>query len=126
MRIAMVASEINPLIKTGGLADVIYALSQELRKVGDDVICVLPFYKKVASSGKCDYRYMGSFDVNMNWRRQSAQIYSAKVNGLPFYMIGNDYYFGRDGVYGYDDDGETRKQVIRVIGISKVILPHDS
>lgn len=106
MRIAMVASEINPLVKTGGLADVIYALSQELRKVGDDVICVLPFYKKIAASGKCDYRYIGSFDVAMGWRRQSAQIYSAKVNGLPFYMVGNDYYFGRDGVYGYDDDGE--------------------
>ena len=30
MRIMMVASESNPLIKTGGLADVVYSLSKEL------------------------------------------------------------------------------------------------
>ncbi|MGN1075766.1 MAG: glycogen/starch synthase, partial [Candidatus Enteromonas sp.] len=49
MKIAMIASEINPLVKTGGLADVVHALSVELKKKGNDVICVLPYYRVIAS-----------------------------------------------------------------------------
>ena len=106
MKIAMVTSEVNPLCKTGGLADVVYALSRQLVKVGDEVICILPFYRRIAASGKFEYRYIGSFDVFMGWRVQSAQVYRLEIQGIRFYMIGNDYYFGRDGIYGYDDDGE--------------------
>ncbi len=106
MKIANVASEINPLCKTGGLADVVYALSRQLVKVGDEVICILPLYRKIQASGKFEYRYIGSYDVVMDWRVQNAQIYMLKIQGITFYLIGNDYYFGRDGIYGYDDDGE--------------------
>ena len=44
MKIAMFASEALPLSKTGGLADVTYALSKELVKGGDEVILISPFY----------------------------------------------------------------------------------
>ena len=45
MKIVMVASECNPLCKTGGLADVIYSLSRELVENGHEVFVYLPFYK---------------------------------------------------------------------------------
>ena len=32
MKIAMIASEANPLVKSGGLADVTYSLSRDLNK----------------------------------------------------------------------------------------------
>ena len=41
----MVASEAVPLAKTGGLADVVGALSRELVRLGHDVKLVLPRYK---------------------------------------------------------------------------------
>ena len=44
MKIAMFASEALPLSKTGGLADVTYALSKELVKGGNEVILISPFY----------------------------------------------------------------------------------
>ena len=45
MKIAMVASEANPLAKSGGLADVVSALSVAYTKKGHEVIIVikLPF-----------------------------------------------------------------------------------
>jgi glycogen synthase len=43
MKIAMVASEINPLVKSGGLADVVYSLSKELVIEGEEVIDDPPF-----------------------------------------------------------------------------------
>ncbi len=45
MRILQVASEAVPLCKTGGLADVVTALSQALVDGGDDVRVLLPAYR---------------------------------------------------------------------------------
>ena len=45
MKIAMIASEANPLAKSGGLADVVSALSEEYKKQGHEAIIVIPYYK---------------------------------------------------------------------------------
>jgi starch synthase len=47
MRIAMIASECEPFAKTGGLADVVDALSRELGRLGHDVDVYLPRYRGV-------------------------------------------------------------------------------
>jgi starch synthase len=104
MKIAMMASESNPLAKTGGLADVVFSLSKALVKKGHDVIVCLPYYE--SSKGRCEARKIDSFVVDMAWRQQPAEIYTTKIAGVTFYLIGNSYYFGRDKYYGYHDDGE--------------------
>ena len=105
MKIAMIASEINPLVKTGGLADVVHALSVELKKKGNDVICVLPYYRVIASK---PIRLSPVMDltIKMGWRKQIADIHSACIDGVTYYVIGSGYYFDRPSIYGYDDDGE--------------------
>ena len=42
-KVLYVAAESVPFIKTGGLADVVYSLSQSLASKGHDVSIVLPF-----------------------------------------------------------------------------------
>lgn len=106
MKIAMCASESNPLCKSGGLADVVFSLSEELVKDGHDVIVVLPFYRSVASYPNLKAKKALSFTVYMSWREQEATAYVAKIDGITFYLISNSYYFDRDKLYGYDDDGE--------------------
>ena len=60
MKIIMVASECNPLCKTGGLADVIYSLSRELVQNGHDVTVFLPYYKQLKNKGlNAEYKYHG-------------------------------------------------------------------
>ena len=106
MRIAMVASEANPLCKTGGLADVIWSLSNELVKMGHDAFIVIPFYKAIKDKAAYKVERLGRYDVYLSWRKQGAEIFKTNVNGVTFYLIGNDYYFDRDNLYGYGDDGE--------------------
>ncbi|HYI23520.1 MAG TPA: glycogen/starch synthase [Candidatus Limnocylindrales bacterium] len=48
MKIAMVASECEPFAKTGGLADVVDALSRALGRLGHEVDVYLPFYRGIA------------------------------------------------------------------------------
>ena len=105
MRIAMVCSEANPFVKTGGLADVTYSLSKELVKMGEDVMIALPLYNQIKAKN-LPLQRVGNITVHMSWRVESANIYFLKQDGIDYYFIENQHYFERDGIYGYDDDGE--------------------
>lgn len=101
----MIGSESNPFVKTGGLADVIYALSVEMVKLGEEVVVVLPLYNQVRAKLKETVK-VGDIHVTMNWRNEWSSIYKSATNGVTFYFIENRHYFERDNIYGYDDDGE--------------------
>ena len=105
MKIVNVASEANPLAKSGGLGDVVYSLSRELAKAGHEVSIIIPFYKSV--KGKCqDAEYIGYDYIDMSWRHQYLGIFKKVIDGVNYYLIDSEQYFGRDNLYGYDDDGE--------------------
>ena len=62
-----------------------------------------------------------SFNVRLGWRNQMANVYEYRMQvdnkkTLIYYMIQNDYYFERDSLYGYNDDGE------RFMFFSKAVL----
>ena len=48
MKIAILASEGAPYIKSGGLGDVMEALPAALSRIeGNEVVLILPYYKKI-------------------------------------------------------------------------------
>ena len=106
MKIAMVASEANPLCKTGGLADVVWSLTKELNNLGQDAIIVLPFHKVIKENPTISFNKLRNYDVFLSWRKQEVDLFTCVVHGIRFYLIGNDYYFNREDLYGYEDDGE--------------------
>ena len=109
MKIAMVASEAAPFVKTGGLGDVIQALPQALCRFADvQVSLFLPYYDRIKYSASWDVEFLGSFDVGLTWRTEYVGIFrlKSKKRKLRIYFIDNEHYFGRGGIYGYGDDGE--------------------
>ena len=106
MKILMVASESAPLAKTGGLADVVYALSKELAILGEEVSVVLPFYSTIRRLPDQEIRFLMNVQVPLGWRFQNAKIFKTFIDGITFYLVENEFYFGREGFYGYDDDTE--------------------
>lgn len=133
MKIAMITSESNPLCKTGGLADVVYSLSVELVKKGEEVIIVLPYYGQIKRKGEYYCEKVTSYVVPMAWRRGVATIYKTEIEGVKFYLIENDQYFNRQGLYGDFDDGErfaffslAAKSLFKEIGFAPdIIHVHD-
>ena len=105
MKIAMICSEANPFVKTGGLADVTYSLSKELVKKGEEVLIVLPYYNQIKAQ-QLKVEYAGSITVNLSWRVETSSIFTLTRDGIKYAFIENRHYFERDGIYGYDDDGE--------------------
>lgn len=110
MRIAMVASEAAPFVKTGGLGDVMQALPLELSKMkGNEVCLFLPYYKRIKQDPNIQTEQVGSFHMELSWRESYVGIMRLKTRKkkLQVYFIDNDFYFGARGtVYGDFDDGE--------------------
>ncbi len=111
MRIAILASEGAPYVKSGGLGDVMEALPAALSRIeGNEVVLILPYYKKILENPAYEVELICQFHVALGWRQQYAGIYKLKNRGdaVQVYFIDNLYYFGgRDGaIYGHADDGE--------------------
>ena len=109
MKIAMITSEAAPYIKSGGLGDVLQALPGELAKLpGNEVALFLPYYKKIKYGSEYEAEFLTSFSVSLTWRQQHVGLFRLKSRKkkLKVYFIDNEYYFCRDGLYGFYDDGE--------------------
>lgn len=105
LKVLFVSAEVSPYAKSGGLGDVAGSLPKALQAEGVDVRVVFPKYRTIKDQFLTSCKYLSSFDVSLDWRTQKADIFTIKGD-VPTYMIGNDFYFGRAGYYGYGDDNE--------------------
>ena len=105
-KVLFAAAEAAPFYKTGGLGDVIYALPQALHQ-DNEVKIAIPYYGKLFPE---KYRNLVKdlmhFTVRVGEKTKYCGIKTLELNGIQYYLIDNEEYFGRDGLYGYWDDGE--------------------
>ncbi len=106
MKIFYMTSESTPFIKTGGLADVSGSLPKSFAQVGHDVSVVLPLYGQISYEHREKMEYVGSYFVDMEWRRQHVGVFKLELDNVKYYFIDNEFYFKREGIYGLGDDGE--------------------
>jgi starch synthase len=106
MKILFASSEVDPFVKTGGLADVAGSLPRALHKNGLDVRVVMPKFKQIPAQYVERMRFLGHVEVDLVWRRQYCGIYHLVEKGVDCYFLDNEFYFHRDWYYGLFDDGE--------------------
>ena len=106
MDILFVASECSPFIKTGGLADVVGTLPGALQEEGVEVSVVLPKYGDIPCSFTSRAEAIMKYKVPVGWRTQFCGVEKLEFNGITYYFIDNEYYFKRDGIYGFFDEAE--------------------
>ena len=121
MKVLYVASEALPFKASGGLGDVAGSLPQALRKRLIGARVVMPLYDTISQELKDSMTFLTSISVPVAWRRQYCGIFEAKANGVIYYLIDNQYYFKRDGLYGYYDDAERFAFFSRAV---LEIIPH--
>jgi starch synthase len=109
LNILVAASEATPFAKEGGLADVVSALSKQMKRMGHDVRIVLPRYYGV-DKDRWDLKPVGgTLKVPMGvigtlW----AGIVEGRLPGtdVPVYFIEYDRFFGRAGGLYTGSDGQ--------------------
>ena len=97
MKILMAASEATPLAKTGGLADVVHALSRELVTLNNEVAIVLPYYQTIREQVTHHVELVTSFTVYLSWRRQVCNVYKTEIDGITYYLLSNHQYLFHKG-----------------------------
>jgi len=111
MKVAIVASEVTPFSKTGGLADVIGALPGALQKLGMEVFVITPFYRCVGENaerlGLELHRESKKVSVPVGDSQHTASIVRGNLpdSQIPVYFLDNAEYYDRAGLYGDPRNG---------------------
>jgi starch synthase len=112
MRIAMVSSECEPFAKTGGLADVVDALSRALGRAGHTVDVYLPRYRSLqgvpTDLTPLEVVVPVGADPALGARGEAGRripvtIWSGTADGYRLRLVEHDPAFARDGLYGGPD-----------------------
>lgn len=106
MNILYTASEALPFIASGGLADVAGSLPAAINAEGHDCRVVIPLYGSMREDLRATLTYITNFTVDVAWRKQFCGVFTGIVNGVTYYLLENEYYFSRQGLYGFYDDAE--------------------
>jgi starch synthase len=100
MKVALVAAEMEPYAKAGGLADVIGALPSELAACGARVCVVMPGYKTALAALPSE-SVGDEHSVTVGNGQERFRVRSGiGRGGVPIFFIIHEGYFGRDGIYG--------------------------
>lgn len=108
LKVLFTASELNPMAKVGGLADVMGALPKALHKLGVDVRIVIPKYGSIDASKYGLKKISGPIEIPFNHATEAIELYEAPLPGstVPVYFIDNHNYLGQGGVY-FEADGSS-------------------
>src|SRR6266567_3056455 len=107
LKILILAAEIVPFAKVGGLADVVGALPKSLQALGHDVRLAMPRYGQVDPARFNLHPLLDTVSVNMSNFRVDVSVRQTSIgDAIPVYMIDAPRFFERENIYGYTDDGE--------------------
>src|SRR5579872_2483133 len=107
LKILILAAEVVPFVKVGGLADVVGALPKFFQGLGHDVRLAMPRYGQVDPERFSLHTIIDSLTVPMSNFTLPVSVRQGTIgNDIPVYMIDAPRFFERENIYGYTDDGE--------------------
>ncbi len=116
LSICAIASEVVPLAKSGGLADVAYALTRQLSALGHDVRLFMPFYAQVKRDPLDIARVesLQGLPIVIGTHEYRVDIWRARLPGsaTPVYLVESAALFARSKLYTNDPDEHRRFLVL--------------
>jgi starch synthase len=112
LKVCLVASEMVPFAKTGGLADVCGALAKYLTKLGHDVRLIMPFYSVIS---KRSYAFKAvdfaqDCEIWFGSRQYFYDVFTTNLrdSGAKYYFIHCPQLYDRWSIYTNDADEHVR------------------
>jgi starch synthase len=125
LNILLVASEVVPFAKTGGLADVAGALPKALAKLGHHVRVVLPRYGSIDKNHWNLRPVGGPLGVDLGSAGEKwCAVYEGMLPGseVRVYCIEHEQFYGRSGIYNQENGEGYADNDSRFIFLSKAAL----
>lgn len=95
LKIAVAASEVDPYSKSGGLADVVRALSKSFKRLGHDVVVVSPLYSTINKSELREIFPEQTIKLDKTTQINYSVWRGFLMNNLPVYFIEEKKYLSR-------------------------------
>ncbi|HXC58140.1 MAG TPA: glycogen synthase [Steroidobacteraceae bacterium] len=112
LRVCFIASEVAPLAKTGGLADVAGALAKYLHTAGHDVRVFMPLYRQVERRGLDVWpvEFLRDIPLQLGGHALRFDVLTARLPGSQamIYLIDAPALFDRDSIYSTAADEHLR------------------
>lgn len=134
LTVLFLASEVEGLIKTGGLADVARALPEQIQAMGHDVHLVCPCYPQLMPFIDDTNSYHTELSLQLGSQHYLYRVHHLNPFGVKVHAIDYTPYFHRerpydDGQQGYADNGErfafftiAALQMAQMLGIQPDII----
>lgn len=109
MKILLVASEVAPIVKIGGLGDVIGSLPKALEKLGVNADVAVPFYPKAKTENLKVYKSL-ELEVPFDNKSNKVEVHKTKLPGsdVDVLLFKNQEYFAIGGASAFlNDPSET-------------------
>ena len=107
LKILLLAAEVVPFAKTGGLAEVAGALPKAVGALGHDIRLAMPRYGRIDPRKFQLEEVVPPFEVPIHRTTEPARILQSHLGAnVPVYMVDNAKYFDREGIYMYPDDAD--------------------
>ena len=121
MKVLFVSPEVTPIVRTGGLGDVVGSLPIALQKIGIEVRVICPLHQECMSLDLESLQ--DSFPIKIGKKILSAKIKQTTLgsSGIPVYLIENSKLFDRTGIYA-DKDGDFKDNAERAFALSQSAL----
>lgn len=116
-KVAYIASECVPFIKTGGLADVVGTLPKVFDKKEYDVRVIIPNYLCIPEKFRSKMNYVTHFYMDMDWKQLYVGVMYLEYEGVKCYFIDNEYYFN-----GFTPYGDVKWDIEKFCYFSKAAL----
>ncbi len=118
MRILHAASEVYPLVSTGGLSSVVGALPGALNRIpGVQASVIIPYYGDIDP---------GEFQIEWISREKTFMgepfgLARTEIAGVTVYLVAQDEYFQRKGIYGPDSCSDWEDNAARFSFFSRAV-----
>ncbi|MBU2235832.1 glycogen synthase [Patescibacteria group bacterium] len=124
IKVLLVASELTPFAKVGGLADVVGALPKALRQLGVDARIVMPKYGVIDEEKYELKKVVKEIKVPYKNKEEAIAIWKATLPGssVPVYLIDHPEYLGENDIYYGDIGGNFAKETRRFTFFARSVL----
>ena len=104
--IAYVVTECEPFTSLGELGKTAAAFATQTIKDGRSLIIALPKYKEITEVYGTTMEWLMDLPIKVGSTEARASLFKLVQDSVTYLFIGNDRYFTREEIYGYEDDAE--------------------
>ncbi|MEJ6524488.1 MAG: glycogen synthase GlgA [Opitutales bacterium] len=121
MNVLFISPEVGPLVRAGGLGDVVGALPLALRELGIDVRVLCPMHRECKEVNA----QILPTQIRLKFGTQSypSRFQETRLGNsdIPVYLLENEFLFDRPGIYA-NEHGDYQDNPIRCFALSKAAL----